>query len=118
MGTGRGASPTHDPAVPPLTFLASFLGAVVGEKPLQQGVLVATRLQRLLLQQPQQPPCLVRAGQRPDLWATLHLHPARHAGVPRDRDGRTQGTRATQGACNLGHCQQQDKVAPPERAPA
>lgn len=55
------------PGVPP-TFFVTFLGAIVGEKALHDGILRGPWHQRLLFQQPQQTPCLVRAGQRADLW--------------------------------------------------
>ena len=50
------------------TFLVTFLRAIVGKQALQEGVLRGPWDQRLLFQQPQQAPRLIRAGQRADLW--------------------------------------------------
>lgn len=58
--------PKNPPGVLP-TFFVTFLGAIVGEKALQEGILGGPWYQCLLLQQPEQAPCLVGACQRADL---------------------------------------------------
>lgn len=58
----------------PHTFLISLLGPVVGEEPFQQRVLIPCRLQSLLLQQPQEPTGLIRAGQGTHLQRRSQPH--------------------------------------------
>lgn len=56
------------------TFALSLHGAVVAEEPVQQGLLGASGLHRLLLHQPQEAAGLVRPRQRPHLRGEeLHL---------------------------------------------
>lgn len=47
----------------PPTFFVTFLGAVIGEKTVEEGVLGGTWHQCLLFQEPQQSPCLISMGQ-------------------------------------------------------
>lgn len=53
---------------PPLTFVVSKRGAVVAEESVQHGFLWTSRLDGLLLHQPQETSSFIRPGQRTHLW--------------------------------------------------